>query len=163
MLDNLGPILLDALLETLYMVFCSSFIAILLGLPFGIILFLTQPRGLKSNPWLYQILNTTTNIFRSIPFIILLALLIPITRFIVGSSIGSTDTIVPLAIGAIPLMARLVQNIFDTLPKGLLEAGISLGASNHQIIMHILLPEALPALINATTVLVITIVSYLKS
>ena len=146
--------------ETFYMVSISTTLAIFFGLPVGLTLFALKPDGLKPNKFIFQLLSFINNIFRSIPFIILLALLIPITRFIVGSSIGSNATIVPLTIGAIPFFARLTQNIFEELPKGLIEAGLSLGASTKQIITHMLLPEALPALINAITVTTITLVSY---
>ncbi len=146
--------------ETIYMVFFSSLLSVLIGLPLGLLLFTTKRNGLATKPVFFQCLNLFSNILRSIPFIILLALLIPLTRFIVGSSIGSTATIVPLTIGAIPFFAKLAQNIFEELPSGLIDAGRSLGASPKQIIIHMLLPDALPALINAITVLMITLVSY---
>jgi D-methionine transport system permease protein len=152
--------MLFATFETLYMVFVSSLISVVIGTPLGILLFITKKNGLLPKPSLFQILNIIVNIFRSIPFIILLALLIPVTRFIVGSSIGSTATIVPLSIGAIPFFARIVENVFFQLPGGLIEAGLSLGARPRQIIMHMLLPDALPALINGVTVTLVTLISY---
>lgn len=152
--------ILVASAETLYMVGISSALSVCLGLPLGLLLFAIKSNGLSPKPVLFQILNFTSNIFRSIPFIILLALLIPITRFIVGSSIGSSATIVPLTIGAIPFFARLTQNIFDELPLGLIDAGTAFGASPLQIIKYMLFPEALPAIINAVTVTMVTLVSY---
>lgn len=149
-----------ALGETLYMVVTASFFSILLGLPLGLILFTTRPQGLRPHPVFYRLLNLVANVFRSIPFIILLALLIPVTRFLVGSSIGSTATIVPLTIAAIPFFGRLTENIFLELPFGLIEAGVSFGASPLQIIRTMLLPEAMPALINSMTVTVVTLISY---
>lgn len=146
--------------ETLYMVSLSVILSVIIGLPLGLILFLKKPNGLKPNTLVFQSLNFINNTLRSIPFIILLALLIPVTRFIVGSSIGSNATIVPLTIGAIPFFARLTLNVFEELPKGLIEAGLSLGATPRQIILHMLLPEALPALINAFTVTAVTLISY---
>lgn len=152
--------LLVATGETLYMVSISSLLAVLLGLPLGLLLFVIKPKGLSPCNGLYRILSFINNILRSIPFIILLALLIPITRFIVGSSIGSSATIVPLTIGAIPFFARLSQNIFEELPTGLIDAGLSLGATPRQIVQYMLLPEALAALANAITLTVITLISY---
>lgn len=145
---------------TLYMIFVSGLIACGLGLPLGIVLFCTPKEGLTPKPALCQALGFIVNVFRSIPFIILLALLIPVTRFIVGSSIGSTATIVPLTLGAVPLFARIVENIFLELPKGLIQAGLSFGAKPYQIVWYILLPEAIPALINGVTVTSVTLVSY---
>lgn len=150
----------QALGETLYMVITSTTLAVIFGLPIGIMLFNCKAGSLKPNAILYKVLSFITNTLRSIPFIILLALLIPITRLLVGSSIGSTATIVPLTIGAIPFFARLAENIFNELPQGLVEAGIALGAKPWQIIQQMLLPEALPALVNAITVTTITLVSY---
>ena len=149
-----------ASVETIYMVVVSSLLSVLIGMPLGLLLFASKKNGLAAKPIFFQSLNLLSNIFRSIPFIILLALLIPVTRFIVGSSIGSTATIVPLTIGAIPFFAKLTQNIFEELPYGLIEAGRSLGATPTQIIVKMLMPDALPALINAITVLMITLVSY---
>jgi len=146
--------------ETLYMVGISSLLSVCFGLPLGLILFSIKKDGINPKPLVFKILSFISNIFRSIPFIILLALLIPVTRFIVGSSIGSSATIVPLTIGAIPFFARLIQNIFDELPLGLIDAGTALGATPFQILRHMLLPEALPAIINAITVTMITLVSY---
>lgn len=150
----------SATLETLYMVIVSSLFSVCLGGPLGICLYITKDKGLWPHPILFQGLSTLVNIFRSIPFIILLALLIPVTRFIVGSSIGSTATIVPLTIGAIPFFARIVENIFFQLPVGLIEAGRSMGARPRYIILHMLLPDALPSLINGITVTIVTLISY---
>jgi D-methionine transport system permease protein len=149
-----------ASLQTLYMVLFSGAISTLFGLPLGIVLFCTKNKNLTPKPTFHVCLGFIVNTLRSIPFIILLALLIPVTRFIVGSSIGSSATIVPLSIGAIPFFARIIENIFVELPDGLIDAGLSFGASPSQIVWSILLPEALPAIINAVTVTLVTLVSY---
>lgn len=149
-----------ATLETLYMVLVSSFFSVCLGGPLGVCLYVTKDKGLWPQPILFQSISAIVNIFRSIPFIILLALLIPITRFIVGSSIGSTATIVPLTIGAIPFFARIVENVFFQLPLGLIEAGRAMGAKPRYIIFYMLMPDALPSLINGVTVTIVTLISY---
>ena len=144
--------------ETLYMVFASTLFAILLGLPLGTLLFSTA--RIKPNQALNRSVAAVINISRSIPFIILLVALIPFTRLLVGTSIGINAAIVPLTLGATPFFARLVDNIYQSLPTGLLEAGNAMGATTGQMIRHILLPEALPALIHASTVTAIALVNY---
>lgn len=144
--------------ETLYMVALSTFFAILFGLPLGTLLY--SSKHLKASPKLHKTLSILINATRSIPFIILLVALIPLTRLIVGTSIGLNAAIVPLSIGATPFFARLVTNIYESLPTGLVEAGYSMGASTKQIIRYILLPEAKPALIQSITVTAITLVNY---
>ena len=144
--------------ETLYMVIISTFFAILLGLPLGTLLY--SSKHLKAAPKLHKILSIIINATRSIPFIILLVALIPLTRLLVGTSIGLHAAIVPLSLGATPFFARLVANIYESLPKGLVEAGYSMGASTKQIIRYILLPEAKPALVQSITVTAIALVNY---
>ncbi len=144
--------------ETLYMVLLSTCFSALLGLPLGTYLFVT--RSVKPNPLLYRIIGGFINFTRSIPFIILLVALIPITRFIVGTSIGLHAAIVPLTLGAAPFFARLVDNAYQTLPRGLFEATHAMGATTREIIRHVLLPEARGALIQALTVTATTLVNY---
>lgn len=144
--------------ETLLMVFVSTFISILLGWPLGTLLYSTK--HLKPQKSLHRILGLLINLSRSIPFIILMVAIIPLTRFIVGTSIGIWAAIVPLSLGATPFFARLVNNIYETLPQGLIETGHAMGANIKQIIWRILLPESLPALINVITVTAITLVNY---
>lgn len=144
--------------ETLYMVITSTIFAIVLGLPLGTLLYASAQ--IKPRPKLHKALSVLINMARSIPFIILLVAIIPLTRFIVGTSIGMNAAIVPLTLGAIPFFARLVDNVYKTLPVGLIETGYAMGASSRQIIMHILLPEAKPALIHAITVTIITLINY---
>jgi len=150
--------LLSATGETLYMVIISTIIAIILGLPLGTLLY--SSKNIRPNPKLHKALSALINIFRSIPFIILLVAIIPFTRLIIGTSIGINAAIVPLSIGAAPFFARLVDNVYQSLSKGLIETGYSMGASTGQIILHILLPEAKPGLIHAITVTAITLVNY---
>lgn len=150
--------LLRATAETLYMVTLSTLGAVLLGLPLGTLLF--SSKTIKPCPLLARSLSTLINVTRSIPFIILLVALIPITRLIVGTSIGIHAAIVPLILGATPFFARLVDNVYQHLPVGLIETGFSMGANTWQMIRYILLPEALSPLIQATTVTAITLVNY---
>ncbi len=144
--------------ETIYMVLISTFFALLIGLPFGTILYTSAK--VKPNQSLHRMLAGLINICRSIPFIILLVALIPFTRFIVGTSIGIHAAMVPLTLGAAPFFARLVDNAYQSLPSGLIEAGYAMGTNTWQMIRYILLPEARPALIHATTVTAITLVNY---
>ncbi|RUQ89225.1 methionine ABC transporter permease [Legionella septentrionalis] len=144
--------------ETIYMVALSTLLAVLLGLPLGTLLFTAEK--IKPNPWTSRLIAGVINISRSIPFIILLVALIPFTRLLVGTSIGLHAAIVPLTLGATPFFARLVDNIYQSLPAGLIETGHAMGASTLQMIRFILLPEAIPALIHATTVTAITLVNY---
>lgn len=157
---NLLELLKTPTLETLYMVFLSSVFAILMGMPMGIILYLTEDNGLYPNKYLYRILGSMVNICRSFPFIILMILLFPLSRIIVGTTIGTTATIVPLAIGAAPLVGRIVESSLKEVPAGVIEASISMGAKPKDIIFKVLLPEALPSLILGLTLAVITIVGY---
>ncbi|HBI22173.1 MAG TPA: methionine ABC transporter permease [Legionella sp.] len=144
--------------ETVYMVFASTLLAVLLGLPLGTLLFTSA--HVKPHPQLYRLMASIINISRSIPFIILLVAIIPLTRVLVGTSIGTHAAIVPLTLGAAPFFARLVDNVYKSLPSGLIEAGFAMGANTWQMVRHILLPEARPALIHAVTVTAITLVNY---
>ena len=144
--------------ETVYMVFASTFLAVLLGLPLGTLLFTSA--HVKPHPHVYRLIASVINISRSIPFIILLVAIIPLTRLLVGTSIGTNAAIVPLTLGAAPFFARLVDNVYKSLPSGLIEAGFAMGANTWQMVRHILLPEARPALIHAVTVTAITLVNY---
>ena len=150
--------LLMATGETLYMVCVSTILASLMGLPLGTLLFTSAhiAHQHKLNKTLTGIINVT----RSIPFIILLVALIPFTRFLIGTSIGINAAIVPLTIGALPFFARLVENVYQRLPHGLIETGKSMGASTWQMVRYILLPEALPGIIQAITVTTITLINY---
>ena len=146
--------------ETCYMVALSGFLAVLFGFMLGVALYMTKPNGLSSHPILYKLLSTMANIIRSIPFIILLVAVIPLTRLITGTSIGTTAAIVPLTIGAIPFVARVVESSLSEIGYGLIEAGLTMGATPMQIIFRILFPEAFPSLIKGITLMLIALVGY---
>ncbi|CCW31627.1 methionine ABC transporter permease MetI [Xenorhabdus nematophila] len=146
--------------ETLVMTFVSGFFGFVIGLPAGVLLYVTRPGQIIENSTLYRILSALVNITRSVPFIILLVWMIPFTRLIVGTSIGLQAAIVPLTVGAAPFIARMVENALLEIPSGLIEAARAMGATPIQIVKKILLPEALPSLINAATITLITLVGY---
>lgn len=147
-------------METLVMTFVSGLFGFLLGLPTGIFLFLTRKGQILENSAAHQITSFFVNIFRSIPFIILIVWMIPFTRALVGTSIGVSAALVPLSIGVAPFIARLVENSLLEIPNGLIEAARAMGAKPLQIIQKVLLPEALPSLINNVTISLITLVGY---
>ena len=146
--------------ETVYISFVSTFLAMVVGIPLGVITFLTGKGEILENRRCNFILNTIINIGRSIPFIILLLILLPVTRFIVGTVLGTTAAIIPLAICAMPFVARLTSNALMEIPQGLTEAAQSMGATNWQIVRKFYLPEALPTLINGITLTLVTLVGY---
>ena len=153
-------LLLKGIWETVFMTFTAGFFGFVLGLPVGIVLFLTKKGQLLESPLYNRILSVLVNVFRSIPFIILIVWLIPFTRSLVGTSIGVYAALVPLSIGAAPFIARLVENSLLEVPSGLIETARALGASPLQIVTKVLLPEALPSLINNATITLITLVGY---
>ena len=146
--------------ETLLMVIVSTLFGYLFGLPLGIALYINNEDGIKPNKIVYKILDVIVNIGRSIPFLILLILIIPFTRLIVGKSYGTAATIVPLTISAIPFIGRMVESSLKEVDKGVIEAAQSMGASTFQIITKVLLIEARPSLINGLTICLGTIVGY---
>jgi D-methionine transport system permease protein len=158
--ERLIQLLIEALGETLAMVFASGFAGFAIGIPMGILLHLSKKNGLLENHLLNKVLGIVVNIGRSIPFIILLVAIIPFTRFVVGTTIGTAAAIVPLTIGAIPFIARLVEGALLEVPSGLVEAAQAMGAKPKQIITKVLLPEALPGIINAVTITLVTLVGY---
>ncbi|EJL75371.1 methionine ABC transporter permease MetI [Chryseobacterium populi] len=158
--DTVISLLSKGIWETVFMTFVSGFFGFVLGLPVGILLFLTRKGQLMENMLYNKILSVLVNIFRSIPFIILIVWMIPFTRSLVGTSIGVNAALVPLSIGAAPFIARLVENSLLEVPHGLIETARALGASPFQIIKKVLLPEALPSLINNATITLITLVGY---
>jgi D-methionine transport system permease protein len=151
---------IKATIETLYMVLVSGSIAGLCGLSIGLWMYATSSAHLLAQRNVYRFVSVVANIVRSIPFIIFMIILIPVTRLIVGTSIGTHAAIVPLTLAAIPFFARLSESVFAELPSGLLEAGKAMGATPRQILCHMVLPEALPGLIRAMTVMLITLVGY---
>ena len=146
--------------ETLYMVFGTTFFSVILGFIPAIAIVLTAPDGLKPNKIIYQILDFIVNTFRSFPFIILLILVIPVTRAIVGTSLGSTAAIVPLTISAIPFVARVIESALRSVDPGLIEAAKSFGASDIQIIFRVYFKEAFPSIISGIILTMISIIGY---
>lgn len=147
-------------LETLYMVFFSTVFALLLGFPFGILLVITKENGLWEHLKFHQVLETSINILRSFPFIILMIVLFPLSRVITGTTIGSTAAIVPLAIGTAPFVARMIEGALLEVDSGLIEASESMGASNWTIIRKVMIPEATSSLINGITITIISLIGY---
>lgn len=154
------PVLWSATLDTLYMVGISTLFAVALGLPLGILLVITDPRGLSPAPLLNQVVGALVNAARSLPFIILLVILIPFTRLIVHTSIGATAAIVPLAIAAIPFFARVAETALREVDRGLVEAAQAMGCSTGEIILKVLIPEALPSLALGVTITIISLIGY---
>ncbi len=152
--------ILGGIRDTLYMTVFSTLFGYILGLPMGIVLTVTDKNGLRPNKFIYSIFDVISNVVRSIPFLILLILLIPFTRLVVGKSYGSTATIVPLVIAAAPYIARMVESSLKEVDKGVIEAAQSMGASNMKIILKVLLPEARTSLITGATIALGTILGY---
>ncbi|MGL5659911.1 MAG: methionine ABC transporter permease [Aeromonas sp.] len=146
--------------NTLLMVAGSALFGCLLGLPIGVALHVSKPGQILANPMLNRALGIVANVGRSIPFIILLVAIIPLTRLIVGTSIGTIAAIVPLTLGAVPFIARLVEGALMEVPDGLLEAAKAMGAKPWQMITKVLLPEALPGILNSITITLVTLVNY---
>ncbi|PSJ23659.1 methionine ABC transporter permease [Halomonas sp. ND22Bw] len=153
-------LILEATLDTLYMVAISGLISAAVGIPLGVLLNVTRPRQVLAQPALNGVLGIITNVGRSVPFIILMVAIIPFTRTLVGSSIGTNAAVVPLTIAAIPFVARLVEGALNEIPPGLVEAAQSMGATPWQIITRVLLPEARGGIFTALTVTVVTLISY---
>lgn len=156
----MAQIILKALYATLYMVFGSTFFSVILGFIPAIIMTLTASDGLRPNSKVYGVLDFLVNTFRSFPFVILMVLVTPITRFIVGSSIGSTATLVPMTIGAIPFVARVVESSFREVDHGLIEAARSFGASDSQIVFRVYFKEALPSIVSGIILTMISLIGY---
>ena len=150
----------SATLETVYMTFVSTFFACLLGFPLGIYLYVTSPAGLTPRRILYNVLSRIVNLFRSFPFIILMIMLIPFTRFIVRTSIGPNAVIIPLSIAAAPFVARIVETALSEVDSGVLTAAKAMGSTNFQIIRKVLIPEAMPALVSGLALTIISVIGY---
>ena len=156
----IAKLLLEATLDTLYMTFVSTFLAFIIGLGLAIILVVTGKNGLKPNRAIYSTLDVIVNTLRSFPFIILIIVLFPFTKFIVGTSIGTTAAIVPLTIGSAPFIARLIENAMNEVDSGIIEAALSYGATKTQIICKVIFVEALPSIINAITLTLIVVIGF---
>jgi len=146
--------------QTLYMTFMSTIFACILGFPLGILLFNTSPSGLSPRRILYTALSRIVNLFRSIPFVILMIMLIPLSRIIIGTSIGPTAVIIPLSIGAAPFVARIVEAALLEVDEGVVLAARAMGSSKFQIIYKVLVPEALPALVSGLALTIINLIGY---
>ncbi|MSS64879.1 methionine ABC transporter permease [Velocimicrobium porci] len=158
--DEVIQMLLNGVKETLYMTLVSTIIGYVIGLPMGVLLAVSDKDGLKPNAVLYKVLDFIANVVRSIPFLILLIIILPFTRAIVGRSYGSTATIVPLVIAAGPFIARMVESSLKEVDKGVIEAARSMGASDIRIVIKVLLVEARTSLITGATIATGTILGY---
>ncbi len=152
--------ILDSTLETLYMVFFSTLFSLVMGFPIGILLVITKEGNILEKPKLNKILEIIINTLRSFPFIILMICLFPLSRIIVGTTIGSTAAIVPLAISAAPFVARMIEGALNEVDKGLIEASSSMGASNSTIIWKVMIPETMPHIIHGITVTIISLIGF---
>ncbi len=152
-------ILKTATWETLAMVSVSSFFAVLIGLPIGLVLFATKKDSIAENKALYKILDVIINIFRSMPFVILMIVVFPLAKLIVGKKIGMVAAMVPLSVAAAPFVARMMENVFTEIDKGIIEALKSMGATNFQI-LKVVLKESKPGVIDAVTMTIINLIGY---
>ena len=152
--------LVKGIWETIYMVFLSSALSYVIGIPLGIALVVTDKEGISPVPLFNKVLGLIINLLRSVPFIILLIMVLPITKFIVGKTIGSNATVVPLIIAAAPYIGRMVESSLKEVDAGVIEAAKSMGASTWQIIVKVLLPEAKPSLLVGAAISVTTILGY---
>jgi D-methionine transport system permease protein len=151
-------LLMKALGETLYMVIVSMILATVIGVPLGVLLHTTRKGGILAAPAFNKALGAVVNAIRSIPFIILMVAIIPFTRLLVGTAIGTTAAMVPLVLAAVPFIGRQIETSLQEVPYGLVEAALSMGATPAEIIWHVLLPEAMPSIISQLTTVVITLV-----
>ncbi len=158
--NDMVTMLLEGTRDTLYMTLVSTLFGYIIGLPVGILLTISDKDGIRPNRVLYRVLDVIVNIMRSIPFLILLILVIPITKLIVGKSYGSSATIVPLVIAAAPFIARMVESSLKEVDKGVIEAATSMGASDFTIIRKVLIPEARTSLLVGVTIVTGTILGY---
>ncbi len=156
----LWPLVWNATLETLYMVVLATLFTVLIGLPLGVVLFISRPNGIVALPRLHGALGAIVNIGRSLPFVVLLVALIPFTRLIIGTTLGSTAAIVPITIGAFPFFARIVEAALDEVDHGRIEAILSMGGSARHVITKALLPEALPALLAGITLTMVMLIGF---
>jgi len=159
-MDNILSLLLPSLWETIYMVTASAIFSLILGFPLGVLLVITEKDGIWEKPLLNSILDFLVNISRSIPFIILMILIFPLSRLIVGTTIGTTATIVPLAFGAAPFVARVIEGALREVDKGIIEAATAMGSTVPQIILKVLIPESMASLILGITLTIINLIGY---
>ena len=158
--DQIWPLILQSLGETLYMTLPSAILSYLIGMPLGILLVVTARDGIHPMPRLNSVLGVVVNFLRSIPFIILLALLFPVTRAVMGRAIGTKAVIFPLVISAFPYVARMVEGSIREVDRGVIEAAQSMGSSDWHLIYKVMVPESLPSLLNGAAIVTVTILGY---
>lgn len=159
LLENL-PLFLKGTAETLYMTFGSALFAYLFGLPLGVLVVITRKDGILPRPRINAVLEWIVNIGRSVPFLILMVAMIPVTRFVAGKAIGPTAAIVSLVTAAVPFVARMVEGSLSEVDRGVLEAARTMGATTWDIILHVYLPESLPSLVRGVSLTTITLMGY---
>lgn len=155
---QMSKIVLPAVPATIYMVFVSASIALLFGIPLGIILYITREGGLRECRGVYRLVDGVVNFFRSLPAVIIMLLAIPLSRLIIGKAIGSTAAIVPLCLAATPFVARLMEGYFLEVDEGVIEAALSMGSTTFEIIFRVLISEAAPSIVNGITMTLINLV-----
>lgn len=160
MKEDLFELLLTGLGDTLYMMILSTMAALIIGLPLGIILVVTERGNILELPKVNRVLGTIINIFRSFPSIILIVILLPLSRMIVGTTLGATAAVVPLSIGSAPFFARIIENCLKEVTLGKIEAALAMGATPFTIITQVLIPEALPSLVRGLTLAIIAIIGF---
>jgi len=158
--SDILQLVLNATGETLYMVLLAGLFTLLIGLPLGVLLFISRSNGLYPMPRLNKTVGGLVNIGRSLPFVVMLIALIPLTRLLVGTTLGSTAAVVPITIGAFPFFARIVENALDEVDKGRIEAILAMGGDIWHVIFKVLLPEALPALLAGITLTLVMLIGF---
>ncbi|WP_416363778.1 methionine ABC transporter permease [Pseudomonas sp. NFX183] len=158
--NEIVQLLLNATGETLYMVLLAGMFTLLIGLPLGVVLFISRRGGLLPLPRLNRALGAVINLGRSLPFVVMLIALIPLTRLIVGTTLGSTAAVVPITIGAFPFFARIVETALNEVDKGRIEAIVAMGGDARHVILKVLLPEALPALVAGVTLTLVMLIGF---
>ena len=158
--NDILQLLLNATGETLYMVLLAGLFTLLIGLPLGVLLFISRRDGLLPLPRLNRVLGGVITLGRSLPFVVMLIALIPLTRLIVGTTLGSTAAVVPITIGAFPFFARIVETALDEVDKGRIEAIVAMGGDIRHVILKVLLPEALPALVAGVTLTLVMLIGF---
>ena len=156
----MANLLIQALLESLYMVFVSTIFSLIIGFPLGVLLVITEKDNIWEKPMFNKILGSIINILRSLPFIILMIIVLPVARLIVGTTVGTTAIIVPLSIAAAPFVARVIEGNLKEVDKGVIEFSLSMGATVPEIIFKVLIPEALPSIILGITLTIINLIGY---
>ena len=156
----MADLIITPTLETIYMVFASTIFSLIIGFPLGILLVITEKGSIWEKPFFNKLVGGIINILRSIPFIILMILVFPLAKIIVGKSIGTTATIVPLSIAAAPFVARIMESSIREIDKGVIESSLAMGASVWQIIRRVLIPESLPSIVSGITLTIINLIGY---